>query len=89
MQMTERFFKLFQSEYPHFGRGKGVHPCDNARTQVVIVRIVKSFSDGSLADQRRLQNHLKRQLPGSIQTFHNFRRMLRHFSKALVSIQIL
>ena len=86
VQMTQWFLIFLQTDDPHFGRRKCMHPRDHACTFVIIVCLVKSLSDGSLINQSWSEHYLKRQFAACIQPFHNFSRMLRYVPQAFIPV---
>ena len=88
-QMTQRFFIFLQTDDPHLRRRKSMHPCNNACTFRIVVRIIQCLADGCLTEKRGFQNQLKRQSAACVHTLHDLRGMLRYFSQTLVSVQVL
>ena len=89
MEMQQRFTVLLQSQDPGFGRGKCMAPGNHTGAVLIHIRLIERLTDQLVGDQRRFPYHFIGQIAGSIQSLHNFLRMLRHMGQTLVSIQIL
>ena len=66
-----------------------MHPGNDARTVLIVVRLVKGLPDELVSDQGRLPYQFERKLSAFVQLLHDFFGMGSDMSKALISVQIL
>ena len=66
-----------------------MHPGNDARTVLIVVRLVKGLPDELVGDQGRLPDQFERQLSAFVQLLHDFFGVGSDMSKALISVQIL
>ncbi len=87
MQMQQGLLKIHQAVYPHFGRRKSVHPCNNTYATGVGI----SSSERSRYFIGRIDcafiNHFNRQSAGVVQTFYHFIGMCINRHNCITTVQ--